>query len=221
MDVRTATPKEMEAVVQSIADLQVSILVNNVGGNPVKLPPFRTIATYSSEDVDAVINMNARFMARLTALMLPILSSKPGPKERSLILNLSSSAKVGVPWLVMYGATKAFNWAFSCGLAHELQASPETKHIDCLAIIPGEVRSQGNSEDVSESEPRWDHFGQCIVDKVDNALSREHKDLHPVMMHEVKDMILEALPPRIRATALNDILGKKRDAFNTAWEKSR
>ncbi len=221
MDVRTATPGEMDAAVQSIADLRVSILVNNVGGNPIKLPAFRAMATYSSEDVDAVINMNARFMARFTALMLPILSRKPGPKERSLILNTSSSAMVGVPWLVMYGATKAFDWGFSCGLARELTACPETNHIDCLAIIPGEVRSQGNSEGVSNSEPRWDHFGQLIVDKVDNAISRGHRDLSPFMMHDIQVRILAVLPELMKTAALNDALTKKRDAFNTAHEKSR
>jgi len=220
MDVRTATPEEMNAAVQSIADLQVSILVNNVGGNPVKLPAFRTMATYSSEDVDSVINMNARFMARFTALMLPILSRKPRPKDRSLILNTSSGAMVGVSWLVMYGATKGFNLSFSRGLTRELEAYPETNHIDCLAIIPGEVRSQGNCEGVPNSEPRWDHFGQCIVDKVDNALSRGQKEFSPFMMHDIKDRILAVLPEGMKTTVLNDVMSKKRDAFNTAWEKS-
>jgi len=221
MDARTATPEEMNAAVRSIAHLPVSILVNNVGGNPVELPAFRAMTTYSSEEVDAVINMNARFMARFTALMLPILSRKSRPTERSLILNSSSGGMVGVPWLVMYGATKAFNWAFSCGLARELGSNPETNHIDCLAIIPGEVRSQGNCEGVPDSEPRWDHFGQYIVDKVDNALSRGQRELSPFMMHDIKNRILAVLPEGMKTAALNDVLSKKRDAFNTAYEKSR
>ncbi|KAH7360189.1 hypothetical protein BKA65DRAFT_180478 [Rhexocercosporidium sp. MPI-PUGE-AT-0058] len=221
MDARTASPEEMAAAVRSIANLQVSILVNNIGGNPVKLPAFRTMATYSSEDVDVVINMNARFMARFTALMLPILNRKPRPNERSLILNLSSGAMMGLPWLVMYGATKAFIWAFSCGLARELEAYPETNHVDCLAIVPGEVHSQGNCEGVSDSEPRWDHFGQCIVDKVDNAISRGQRVLIPFMMHDIKVKILGVLPEGIKTTSVNDVMSKKRDAFNTAYEKSR
>jgi 17beta-estradiol 17-dehydrogenase / very-long-chain 3-oxoacyl-CoA reductase len=69
MDARTATGEEMATVVQSIANLPVTILVNNIGGIPIKLPAFRVLATYSTEDVDAIINMNSRFMARLTSLM--------------------------------------------------------------------------------------------------------------------------------------------------------
>lgn len=224
MDVKTATPSEMEAAVQSISNLPISILVNNVGGNPIKLPAFRPMSTYSSSDVDAVIAQNSRFMARLTALMLPILTrrdinSTSSKSERSLILNLSSSGHVGPPWLVMYGATKAFNRAFSYGLARELEAYPETKHVDCLAIIPGEVRSQGNSQGVPESEPRWDEFGQCIVDKVDNAVSRGQRELSPFMMHDVKDRILAFLPEGMRTSALIDSMGKKRDAFNAVYKK--
>ncbi|KAG0646180.1 putative short-chain type dehydrogenase reductase y4eK [Hyphodiscus hymeniophilus] len=221
MNARTATPEEIKDAVQSIADLQLSILVNNVGGNPVRLPAFRPMATHSSEDIDAVINHNARFMARLTALTLPLLSRNSRPEDRSLILNMSSAAWVGIPWIIMYGATKAFNLGFSCGLARELKASPDTSHIDCLAIVPGEVRSQGNCEGVSDSEPRWDQFGQCIVDKADNAISRNQTHLHPWMMHDFQQKILAALPEGISTAALNDALGKKREAFNSAWERSQ
>jgi 17beta-estradiol 17-dehydrogenase / very-long-chain 3-oxoacyl-CoA reductase len=218
MDARTATPKEMATAVQSIADLQVSILVNNVGGIPIKLPTFRALVTYSSEDVDLVINQNARFMARLTALMLPILSRKSRTEDRSLILNMSSAGMVGLSWLVMYGATKAFNWAFSCGLARELELHPETTHIDSLAIIPGEVLSQGNSEGVSSSEPRWDEFGQCIVDKVDTAISRRMREMRPFMMH---DIMYTILPEGTKTAGLKDAMIHKRDAFNSVYEKIR
>jgi 17beta-estradiol 17-dehydrogenase / very-long-chain 3-oxoacyl-CoA reductase len=222
MDARTATPDEMRAAVQSVARLRVSVLVNNVGGNPVTLPAFRGLASYSADDVDAVLNQNARFMARLTALLLPVLSrAATAPGERSLVLSLSSAGMVGVPWLVMYGATKAFNWAFSCGLARELAADPATRHVDCLAIIPGEVRSQGNCEGVSEKEPRWDVFGEQVVSKVDCAVGRGMKELRPWMMHDVQDWILNLLPEGTRDKELTKALGQKRDAFNGAWEKSR
>jgi 17beta-estradiol 17-dehydrogenase / very-long-chain 3-oxoacyl-CoA reductase len=228
MDARTASPEEMQAAVQSIAHLNVSILVNNVGGNPVTLPPFRVLGNYSSGDVDAVINQNARFMARLTAMMLPILSRRKeeGGKgaergERSLIINLSSAGRIGLPWLVMYGATKAFNWAFSCGLSRELSVDPGTRHIDCLAILPGDVKSQGNCEGVSANDPRSDEFAEQVVRKVDCAIGRGMKELRPWMMHGVQDWVLGILPEGVKSKELIKVLGKKKDAFNGAWEKSR
>jgi 17beta-estradiol 17-dehydrogenase / very-long-chain 3-oxoacyl-CoA reductase len=121
----------------------------------------------------------------------------------------------------MYAATKGFVLSFSHALARELEAYPETKHVDCLAIIPGEVRTQGNSEGVPDSEPRWDYFGQCIVDKVDNAVARKQRSLSPYVVHDFKDRLLALLPEGMKTDALIDIMAKKRDAFNAVYEKSR
>jgi 17beta-estradiol 17-dehydrogenase / very-long-chain 3-oxoacyl-CoA reductase len=228
MDARTVSPEEMQAAVQSIAHLNVSILVNNVGGNPVRLPPFRVLGDHSSGDVDAVINQNARFMARLTAIMLPILSRRKeeGGKgaergERSLIINISSGGRIGLPWLVMYGATKAFNWAFSCGLSRELSIDPGTRHIDCLAILPGDVVTQANCEGISPNDPRADEFAEQVVRKVDCAVGRGMKELAPWMMHGVQEWVSGILPEGVKSKELIKAMEKKKDAFNGAWEKSR
>ncbi|KAK2778788.1 short-chain dehydrogenase [Colletotrichum kahawae] len=143
LDAKVATPEEIGAAIENTItsrELQLSILVNNVGSNPVAHPPFRPLASYSAHDIDAVINLNSRFMARLTAVVLPILSkrdhqdktSDEAESQRSLILNIASGGMYGSPWLVIYGATKAFNWAFSNSLAMELEAQRETQNVHCF-----------------------------------------------------------------------------------------
>ena len=92
-------------------------------------------------------------------------------------------------------------------------------HIDSLAIIPGEVRSQGNTGGVSKSDPNWDDFGQWIVDKVDNALSGGNVELHPSLMHDIKIRILATLPGEMRSSLLIDSMRKKTEAFNLAHER--
>jgi 17beta-estradiol 17-dehydrogenase / very-long-chain 3-oxoacyl-CoA reductase len=62
MDARKASIKEMEEMVAGLAGLKISILMNNVGGNPVSGKPFRSLDTYSLEDVDSCVDMNARFV---------------------------------------------------------------------------------------------------------------------------------------------------------------
>lgn len=220
MDARTATPSEIASAVQSLSDLQVSILVNSVGGMPIKLPPFRMFATYSCDDIDATINQNNRFMARLTTLVLPLLTKKEGG-GRSLILNLSSAAYVGMPYLVMYGATKGFINSFSTGLARELcsPTTPEMNHIDVLAIIPGEVHSQGNAHGVSASEPTSDVFAECIVRKAENAVKRNKRALRPWMMHDSQDWLLSLFPEGIRTREIGKALEYKKDVFNGVWDK--
>ncbi len=220
MDARTATPEEMDAAVQSIAELDVTILVNNVGGNPITNQPFRFFATYSSADVDAVMNQNARFMARLTALMLPILKRKPaGPGQRSLILNMSSMAWYGAPWLTMYTATKSFNLAMTWALAREFAVDPDASHVSALAVVPGEVRSQGNNQPDSDHAVRWDRYGQLIVSKMDRAVRRNMRDMSPHWLHDIQGRILVLLPEGTRTQAMIDMIKGKKDAFNAAFEK--
>ncbi|POR33528.1 Very-long-chain 3-oxoacyl-CoA reductase [Tolypocladium paradoxum] len=222
MDAQTATPAEMAAAVQSLDGLHVSILVNNVGGCPVELPPMREVATYSCADADAVINMNARFMARLTALMLPLLNRKPArPGERSLIINSSSAGLCGLPWLTVYGATKAFNLAFSRGLARELEASPASSHVDCLAIVPGDVLSQGNSKGVAHGAPNWHEYGRCVVHTVDGAVRRKMRDVSPYWVHDIENRILPWLDEGTRTTEITKVIAKKKDAWDAYCGKVR
>jgi 17beta-estradiol 17-dehydrogenase / very-long-chain 3-oxoacyl-CoA reductase len=220
MDARTATPEEMEAAVQSIADLDVTILVNNIGGNPIAHPPFRPFGTYSSTDVDAVINQNARFMARLTALLLPVLSRKPtGPEQCSLVLNVSSMAWYGTPWMAMYTATKSFNLAMTWALAREFTVDPAISHVKALAVIPGEVRSQGNNQADSDRAVKWDQYGQLIVNKMDQAVKRGMRDMSPHWLQDIQRRILVWLPEGVRTQAMIDMIKMKRDVFNAVYKK--
>lgn len=191
----TATPEELSAAVEAISDLNISILVNNVGGFPMADPPIRPLSTLSTAEVDGFVDMNARFMARLTNLVLPLLSSKSTRQnhERSLILNVSSAGRVGMPWIVMYSATKAFNYAFSMGLSRELEDDPATAHIDCLAVAPGEVQSQANV--MAEGAVTADEFGSYVVGGIDGAVKRKWREVRPYWGHDLQLGLMDRVLP--------------------------
>ncbi|ROV99670.1 hypothetical protein VSDG_03002 [Cytospora chrysosperma] len=227
MNAQTATPEEMEDKLRATiidGELRVSILVNNVGSNPIAPPAFRDLRTYSPEEIDAMIDLNARFMARLTALMLPVLVHRgAGVDERgmtygthrySLILNMSSGGQVGLPWLVMYGATKAFNLAFSRGLSRELEADPETRHIDCLCVVPGDVKSQGNSMGNTRGSPDSKTYGRYIVERVDGAVRRGWREMSPYWLHHLQVMAVNRLPERYVTRGVSDVNKAKIEACN-------
>lgn len=221
MNAITATSEEMEEAVRSVSDLRVSILVNNVGGLPIQNPPFRYYKTYSAPDVDAVINQNARFMTRFTRLVLPLLERKSNPSDRALILNISSGGMVGLTWLVMYSATKAFNWSFSAGLSRELQYNPETRHIDSLCVLPGDVLSQGNSKGVAEGTIAWDAFGREVVLRTDAAVARNVRAMSPYWKHALQKWAMDTFPEGVVTDGFNRILETKAAAWNEHWEKQR
>ncbi|KAK3334174.1 hypothetical protein B0T19DRAFT_420247 [Cercophora scortea] len=225
LNAETASAESIAAAVASIADLDVSILVNNVGSNPVGEPNFRPLATYTLADVDAVINLNARFMARLTNQMLPTLSRRPTHRARSLIINLASLGMVGLPWLTMYGATKAFDFALSAGLARELAAYPETAHVDCLAVVPGDVRSQGNSAEngmeIPANAPRWDEYGREIVLKAEGAVARGWLDMTPHWRHDLERALLTRLPLSVANKGMTGMIRVKKEGLEAFYAKRR
>lgn len=221
LDAIKATPTELEAIVYSIKDLCVTMLINNVGGSAVAHPPFRGLGTYSAADVDVVINQNNRFMARLTALMIPVLLKTSSTKDqRTLILNLSSQGMAGVPFIVMYGATKAFNHGFSVGLARELAASPETSSVDCLAIIPGDVLSQGNSKGVTEAAPKADYFATRIVYTVDTAIRQGLRAVSPYWRHDLEWKLMGWIGEDVISKEVVKVINMKKEAWNSYHAKT-
>lgn len=233
MDAVTATPEEMEEKLRAtIIDpgLRVSILVNNVGSVPIALPPFREIATYSPDDIDNTIALNVRFPTRLTTLMLPVIIHRGsgvdsegisfGTHRRSLILNISSGGFIGLPYLVLYGATKAFNWSYSRGLAREMEADPSTSHVDVLGILPGDTRSQGNIFGVSKWAPDAEKFGQCIVEKTDAAIGRGWREMHPFWLHHLQAIAQNLLTEKTVSKETCNVVKLKRDEWE-ALNKSK
>ncbi|CAD0115046.1 unnamed protein product [Aureobasidium uvarum] len=135
---------DIDADISSIAETcktlpgPLTLLVNNVGGAPLS-PSFGTLAEVDATYVDKMINLNSRFPTQLTRALLPLLS-KSSP---SLIMSTCSITGFrGLPYLSVYSATKAFNYALHQSLSSELAA--ENSGVEALAIVIANVVSGGN-----------------------------------------------------------------------------
>ena len=87
-----------------------------------------------SPDIDArMIDLNCKALVLMTRLCLPYMGSG------SHILQLDSlSAVQPVPYMITYGATKAFVLSYSRGLNRELRP----RGIRCMAMNPGWVKTE-------------------------------------------------------------------------------
>ncbi len=227
MDVITATGDEIQRkIIHPYVDskaYRLTILINNVGGSPIEPPHFRLLSEYSAEDIDRFINLNARFMAQLTRMLLPELASKrnalPGSRSgRSLIINLSSGALLGLPWLSMYSATKAFNASFSASLSRELKATGQA--VDCIAIVPGDVVSDSNNIGLGKGSPTASEYGKMILDRIDGAVARGRVMISPYWLHALQILALDFLPESILQQAVTDNMLFKRRAYEQQLRKA-
>jgi short-subunit dehydrogenase len=105
--------------------LEVDLLINNAGYG--KGGPF----TELSFEVQAnMVRLNVNTLVELTHLYLPAMRRR----RRGGVINLGSTASFQpVPYMAVYGATKAFVLSFSEALAQEVRADGVT----VMALCPG------------------------------------------------------------------------------------
>jgi 17beta-estradiol 17-dehydrogenase / very-long-chain 3-oxoacyl-CoA reductase len=139
---------KMAAALAEFKDLNIKILINNVGGVAGGKPSFRKFVEKSPGLIDDWIDINLRFATQFTRQLLPTLIAN----QAALIINISSgSADAPSPWLAVYSGTKAFNKSWSRSLAVELL--DEGHDIDCHAIIVGPTATDRLGLDVSMTQP--------------------------------------------------------------------
>ncbi|TQN70137.1 Very-long-chain 3-oxoacyl-CoA reductase [Colletotrichum shisoi] len=219
LDAASSSPAQVQAAVDDISDLDVTVLINNVGGAQASSPPIGPLRNLAAGDVDALIDLNARFMARLTHLMLPILA-RNGP---SLVLNVGSFATEGLPGLVMYSAAKGFVKSFTRALAREMKA--EKSPVDVLYLGIGEVRTNINdvvvrpgSPEVRPGSPEARPFAKAAMDRVGRAAQRGMLEVTPWFMHAVQVAVSGCTPERLWSKKIRETLEEKRVAHE---EKAR
>lgn len=205
LDAAKASPAEIETALISVSDLQITVLVNNVGGMQMLRPPrFKRLDQFSAEDLDSVMFLTARFMAHVTRLLIPLLA-KNGP---SLIINISSAARMGVPGIAVYSATKGFVTSLTNAVARELKA--DGFPVDVLGIVPGDVESQGNNSGMQPGSPKARQFAKVLIDQVGRAASRGLLEISPWPIHAMQIAFFNSLPLWVSQKLMFDVFEKKR-----------
>ncbi|KAJ5883000.1 uncharacterized protein N7473_009886 [Penicillium subrubescens] len=138
---------------------RLSVLVNNVGGEK---RPSVTLGTLKYADVDATIDKNARFMAQITRVLLPLLSEGQG--RSGLILNVSSLSQYGLPYICIYSATKGFVDSFTKAL--EAECSAERCGVEVMGLRVGEVKSAGYDVESTLFVPLARTLAKAALDRV-------------------------------------------------------
>lgn len=120
----TTTHVDFDAIAASLADLHLTVLVNNAGGNPYP-PVYAPLADQDPARLAALLNLNALFPLALQARLLPQLRGHGGP---ALVLGIGSLSDVGLPLLAAYSPAKAHLVAVAHALAREL-AMEKKRHV--------------------------------------------------------------------------------------------
>lgn len=210
-DCLSASISDIQGLVDRYKDLPITILINNVGGVPMEFPHFRRFEEFEYQGIENHWRMNASFMTHLTRLMLPVLKKNASP--RSLVLSIASSGRIGMPYMTMYSATKAYVSALSHTLTRELRIFNEP--VDSLLIFPGDVETDGNRVGVWSGAPKGNDYSKIVLDRVDGAVERGLLEITPYWKHALQLYTFTWVPESFIAPELFKIM----DAKKRGWEE--
>ncbi|ODV90029.1 hypothetical protein CANCADRAFT_26095 [Tortispora caseinolytica NRRL Y-17796] len=119
IDFNNASEDDWETLRQRIAELDVAVLINNVGvSHSIPVPFLET----SIEEMESIVNVNNTNTLRITQIVAERMLSLKTKGVRGLILTMGSFAGLyPTPLLATYSGSKAFLQNWSSALAYELQ----------------------------------------------------------------------------------------------------
>lgn len=141
---------DMEAALESVRELNLRVLVNNVGGGGKhEKPMMNSLQDRTGENVDGLFNVTARFTTHLTRLLLPTLIAK----KSSLILNIGSGiSDLNVAYLSVYAGLKSYLKHWSECLQLDLLADGNA-HVEVLSITVGQTATERQDKKLSLTVP--------------------------------------------------------------------
>ena len=191
------------AVRAAIEGVNLTVLINNLGGGGGIKNDFASIPERTFDEEEILLNINTRFMMHLTRIILPtLITNHPG-----LIVNLSSAVgSLPSPWFGVYAATKAFVQQYSSCLRLELKA--EGKDVECVSMTVGKVLTTGagrKAEEETRDAPSADKFANAVFDKI----GYDSPAYAPYIWHRLQLGFLPILPRRMVENFMLDALDKE------------
>ncbi|KAI9696498.1 MAG: hypothetical protein M1820_008126 [Bogoriella megaspora] len=163
LNASTFTTADITTLAQTVSNLdgKLTVLINNVGGVNYT-PVFGPFTSLAPSDIDATLNMNARFPTQLTHALLPLLSSN----SPSLVINIGSMAGVaGTPYVTTYAACKAFNHTFSTSLTSESRLNTPAG-VEVLGLLVGTVRTTKHQVELNVFAPTAEVLARAALARV-------------------------------------------------------
>jgi 17beta-estradiol 17-dehydrogenase / very-long-chain 3-oxoacyl-CoA reductase len=187
---------KLNEVAQSFQDIQLRILINNVGmpqARPEIRPPLDTIDSFTYDELLHNASGNAIFPLLLTRALYPLLVRN----QPALIMSMGSIAGMGAPLFPSYGPAKAFAMASAVELRRENMI--EGRDIEVLGIdIMGFTGSDTIKDEPSLMIPDATTYAKAVMRSIGCGYPR----VAPYLPHALFFWTLDVLPWWLREKVL-------------------
>jgi len=191
-------------IVKGFEGLNITIVVNNVGGGK---PRPTTLDGWAEEELLELIRWNALFPTLLTRALLPNLrqTSYQRPVLVAYVGSLVSTNSL--PCLPIYSASKAFILRLTQCLHADERFESGHSQLSIMTLLVGEVNSSTYDAPVSWLCPAADDFAKSVV----NTFGCDRRVVIPHIGHAVPSYLTSFIPAGIQAkmyrTVMTQVLG--------------
>ncbi|KAF6209362.1 hypothetical protein GE061_015109 [Apolygus lucorum] len=147
-DFSTLDEQMYSRIKSELEDLDVGVLVNNVGTSCEHPEYFLELEKHLGMSYQSMLNVNIASMVQMTSFVLPRMVQK----HKGLIINVSSQAsKMPTPLYTVYGATKSFVTKFSQDLDTECRTKGVHVHVLTTGLVTTKLSGVEKSSFISPS----------------------------------------------------------------------
>ena len=187
LNARTSDYATVISALSPILELNITILINNVGGGD----SLGNFLDCNPRRIQESLAINIGFAVSMTHILLPrMMTSTATSKSPMLVMNTSSMASVGQPFACLYSSSKAFVNTFSKSLNMELRAEGH-ENIHVISIEPADVTSQSHQPPPVPWLTNADHYAEVVLSKVGSARPIV---LNPYWRHAALKAMTDAMP---------------------------
>jgi len=201
--------EKLEAVVGEIKALNITVLINNLGGGP--FPSYMPLGEHSAARMREFIDVNATFTTDITRLMIPVLAKR----SSALVMTVGSFVgAIGAPYVSIYSAVKAYGETLTRALHIEMKA--EKLPIEVIHLQVGMVQTgREAARKVSFLIPSSRQLAASALAKVGCGLSV----VTPYWPHAVQFNGMMSLPGWLMERMLLNMVSEERKTEQEALKK--
>jgi 17beta-estradiol 17-dehydrogenase / very-long-chain 3-oxoacyl-CoA reductase len=190
VDASRFTPADIDRITGAVADLPLTVLINNVGGTAPLSSNFKHFESMTATEMQALYSLNVQFPLQLTCALLPRFAAQ---KEPTLIMTCGSGSQVGQAFIAAYSGCKAALHAWSRALCAEQAAAGSA--VEVLEVVVGPTYTQQLQKEAdmkaSLMMPTADVMARAILARAGHG----HRCVTPYFWHALQGTLLYGLLP--------------------------
>jgi 17beta-estradiol 17-dehydrogenase / very-long-chain 3-oxoacyl-CoA reductase len=189
-DASSFSPADIDRIMKQVADIPLTILINNVGGTAPLSSNFKHFEDTTPAEMMALYSLNVQFPLQLTRALLPQLQHQQAP---TLVMTCGSQSQIGQPFIAAYSGCKGALHAWNRAL--EAEQHDAGSQVEILEVVVGGTYTQQLQKDKNFSAglfmPTAEKMAAAILARVGHG----HISVVPYFWHLVQAGPLYTLLP--------------------------